>query len=238
MKLEGSPAPSSSSNHVVLERLNNGKADRHKLDSAELPRIGEEDIHNVIGSLGYLSDSLHQQERREESGPGKQSWLMSENNSGQFPSHAQITAHRTHAFTTGQSYSSPGNSGDTQGLSPMFGYSNSPHSYSDGHSIQSPTGNVPPIPSLFPSNMSLPPDDPYSYHQTGGFPPYQTSLKRPKKKARSPKIGPDGVPCKRKSREGTTTYLWEFLLKLLQVGTMNKNILSPHENTAGQGLLS
>ena len=37
-----------------------------------------------------------------------------------------------------------------------------------------------------------------------------------KKKARKPKIGPDGVPMKRKSREGTTTYLWEFLLKLLQ----------------------
>ena len=43
----------------------------------------------------------------------------------------------------------------------------------------------------------------------------QTSLKM-KKKARKPKIGPDGVPMKRKSREGTTTYLWEFLLKLLQ----------------------
>ena len=37
-----------------------------------------------------------------------------------------------------------------------------------------------------------------------------------KKKARKQKIGPDGIPLKRKSREGTTTYLWEFLLKLLQ----------------------
>ena len=217
MKLEGSPAPSSSSNHVVLERLNNGKTDRHKMDNTELPRIGEEDIHNVIGSLGYLNDSLHQQERREE-GQGKGSWMMGgETGSGQFSSHGQITAHRTHAFTTGQSYGSPGPGGEA-GLGNMFGYSSSQHNYSDGHNIQSPAPNVPPIPSLFSSNMSLnPPDDPYSYHQSGGFPPYQTSLKRPKKKARSPKMGPDGVPCKRKSREGTTTYLWEFLLKLLQV---------------------
>ena len=45
----------------------------------------------------------------------------------------------------------------------------------------------------------------------------QTSLKHLKqKKARKPKLGPDGIPMKRKSREGTTTYLWEFLLKLLQ----------------------
>jgi len=56
--------------------------------------------------------------------------------------------------------------------------------------------------------------------QTGSYPAFgsfhQTSLKQLKKKARKPKLGPDGIPMKRKSREGTTTYLWEFLLKLLQ----------------------
>ena len=49
----------------------------------------------------------------------------------------------------------------------------------------------------------------------GSYPPFG-SFHQLKKKARKPKIGPDGIPMKRKSREGTTTYLWEFLLKLLQ----------------------
>lgn len=52
-----------------------------------------------------------------------------------------------------------------------------------------------------------------------GFPP------RPKKsKLKKPRLGSSAVqdpattssPVKRKSREGSTTYLWEFLLKLLQ----------------------
>jgi len=57
-------------------------------------------------------------------------------------------------------------------------------------------------------------EQPFSFHPAA-FASYQNSLKVKKKKVRS-KVGPDGSPCKRKSREGTTTYLWEFLLKLLQ----------------------
>jgi len=308
MKMETNAAPSSSSNHVVLQRLTS-KTER-KGDDGELPRIGEEDIDNVIGSLGYLTEGMHQpsQVRRED---GKQvaQWMLSGgvpegNYTTMVSSHSthqsQITAHRTHAYTTGPAYTtatgslppSPADSGvsdvdpssssqtsdeeskihsrlnlqsqhpdspttnqhqsglfshfypsgqqrhhpnpyaprpQTDQINSMFGYGGANHSYSDQHSIQSTSGNLPSIPSLFPSSPLLPPgmthlhshsstppnDDPFSYHPAA-FQSYQNSLKRPKKKPRSPKMGPDGIPCKRKSREGTTTYLWEFLLKLLQ----------------------
>ena len=119
MKLEGSSAPSSSSNHVVLERLNGVKSDK-KLETGDLPSLGEDDIHNVIGScnysvrpvpglvsrrntaVGYIGDSLHGDRRQEEGGKG--AWLMG----GEAAySHQQITAHRTHAFTTGPAYTQP-----------------------------------------------------------------------------------------------------------------------------------
>ena len=50
MKIESTP--SSSSNHVVLQRLTS-KTERRG-DDGELPRIGEDDIDNVIGSRNIL----------------------------------------------------------------------------------------------------------------------------------------------------------------------------------------
>ena len=71
------------------------------------------------------------------------------------------------------------------------------------------------------------PETGFPFHPAA-FASYQNSLKIKKKKVRS-RLGPDGVPCKRKSREGTTTYLWEFLLKLLQV---RKNKPESHTQNA------
>lgn len=52
-------------------------------------------------------------------------------------------------------------------------------------------------------------NDELSYMLELGFPP------RKLKKVKKPRTGEPGS-VKRKSREGSTTYLWEFLLKLLQ----------------------
>ena len=141
------------------------------------------------------------------------------------PAASHQSALFSHFYPSGQQrhhpspYSRSSSGGDQ--MPSMFGY-NHATAYSDH---QSSGGSLPSIPSLFPS---LPPGITHLHSHSGSpttedmfynpasFASYQNSLKRPKKKMRSPKIGPDGVPCKRKSREGTTTYLWEFLLKLLQ----------------------
>jgi len=111
-----------------------------------------------------------------------------------------------------------------------YGRNNLPPPFTDRHSLQSSSS---PISSLLSSHFSspslLPPtmtrlsssssptrdEPPFPYHPAA-FASYQNSLKLKKKKQRTTKIGPDGIPLKRKSREGSTTYLWEFLLKLLQ----------------------
>lgn len=82
------------------------------------------------------------------------------------------------------------------------------------HSFATPSAPSPPnnrhaIPTSVIQQPTSSVNDELSYMLELGFPP------RKLKKVKKPKAGEPGS-VKRKSREGSTTYLWEFLLKLLQ----------------------
>jgi len=155
-------------------------------------------------------------------GPGSVS--VSSHPGASFLSHFYSSNQTRHPFVSG----SPAE--QLHSMLSSYGRNNLPPPFTDRHSLQSSSS---PISSLLSSHFSptslLPPsmtrlsssssptreDPPFPYHPAA-FASYQSSLKLKKKKQRTTKIGPDGIPLKRKSREGSTTYLWEFLLKLLQ----------------------